>query len=220
VNERSRSRRLVVVGVARDGIKMAIAGRERANLYRPLNTAIDSDVMLLVRSPRAKAIARDVSAAIRTREEAPARVRFLGDSVRVPAEGIGIVRLFGAFALIALLLAASGIFAVVSQAVTQRTAEFGVRLALGATPHRVLGTVLARELKLLVAALATGTLGTIAMTRSSGFDDAAFIVAVNTSRPEWGVALIGLCGVVAGLACLFATYRVVKLNPSEVLRRL
>ncbi len=220
VNERGRSRRLVVVGVARDGIKMAIAGRERANLYRPLNTAIDSGVMLLVRSPRAKVIARDVSAAIRTREEVPTRVRLLGDSVRVPAGGIAIVRLFGAFALIALLLAASGIFAVVSQSVTQRTAEFGVRLALGATPHRVLGTVLARESKLLVAALATGTLGTIAMTRSSGFDDAAFIVAVNTSRPEWGVALIGLCGAVAGLACLFATYRVVKLNPSVVLRRL
>jgi len=220
VNERGRSRRLVVVGVARDGIRMAIAGQERANLYRPLDAPIDSDVMLVVRSPRAKAIASDVSSAIRTREELPTEVRFLGDSARVPAEGIGIVRLFGAFALIALLLAASGIFAVVSQSVTQRTAEFGVRLALGATGWRVLATVLTRELKLLVAALATGTLGTFAMARSSGFDDASFIVAVNTSRPEWGVALIGLCGAVAGFACVLATYRIVKLDPSVVLRRL
>jgi len=219
VDERGGSRRLVVVGVARDGIKMAMAGRERANLYRPLSAPIDSDVTLFVRSPRAKAIARDVSAAIKSGEEGSTQVRYLGDSARVPAEGIGIVRLFAGFALIALLLAASGIFAIVSQSVAQRTAEFGVRLALGATPWRVLGTVLARESKLLVAALGTGTLGTVAMTRSSGFDDAAFIVAVSTSRPEWGVALIGLCGVVAGFACLLATYRIVKLDPSVVLRR-
>jgi len=220
VNERGGSRRLVVVGVARDGITMAIKGRERASLYRPLNAPVDSDVMLFVRSPRAKAIARDVSAAIGTREELSSQIRFLGDSAHVPAEGIGIVRLFGGFALIALLLAGSGIFAIVSQSVAQRTAEFGVRLALGATPWRVLGAVLARESKLLVAALATGALGTVAMTRSSGFDDAAFIVAVTRSRPEWAVALIGLCGAVAGFACLLATYRIVKLDPSVVLRRL
>lgn len=218
LNERGRLRRLVVVGVARDGIKMAIAGRERVNLYRPLDV-VDSDLFLLVRSPRAKAIAGDVSAAIGAGEEGEAQVRFLGDSARVPAEGIGLVRLFGVFALIALLLAGSGIFAIVSQSVAQRTAEFGVRLALGAAPRRVLGTVLARESKLLVAALATGVVGTVAMTRSSGFDDAAFIVAVSTSRPGWGVALIGVCGAVAGLACLLATYRIVRLDPSVVLRR-
>jgi hypothetical protein len=80
--------------------------------------------------------------------------------------------------------------------------------------------VLARELKLIGVALATGTVGTIAMTRSSGFDDAATIVAVNMNRPEWGLALIGLCGAVAFTACLLATYRIVRLDPSVVLRRL
>ena len=74
------------------------------------------------------------------------------------------VVLFGVFAFIALMLAGSGIFAVVSQSVTERTSEFGVRLAVGATPWRVLRTVLARELKLIGVALATGTVGTIAMT--------------------------------------------------------
>ncbi len=219
LNERGRSRRLVVVGVARDGVTMAIAGRERANLYRPLDAAFDSTVILFVRSPRARAIARDVSAAVGPRDEGTPQIRFLGDGVHVPAEGIGLVRLFGAFALVALLLAGSGIFAIVSQSVAQRTTEFGVRLALGATPWRVLRTVLAREAKLLVAALATGVAGTVAMTRSSGFDDAAFVVAVSTSRPGWGVALVGVCGAVAGLACLLATYRIVKLDPSVVLRR-
>jgi predicted permease len=222
VNVRGRSTRLVVIGVARDAIRTAVRLPQRAAVYRPLDIDAESHVMLLARSTRAKEIARHVADAVRPRDAVtPVDVRFLGDMANfVPAEGMTLLHLFGAFALIALLLAGSGIFAVVSQSVTQRTAELGVRLALGATPWRVLRTVLTRELKLIVTALATGTLGTIAMIRSSGFDDAAFIVAVNMSRPEWGLALIGLCGVVAGLACVLATYRVVKLDPSIVLRRL
>lgn len=137
-----------------------------------------------------------------------------------PAEGITVTRLFGGFALLALLLAASGIFAVVSQSVAQRTSEFGVRLALGATPRRVLWTVLGRELKLIAAALATGTVVTMTLIRSSGFDDAAFILAVTTSRPQWTVTLVGLCGAVAAIACGLATFRIVKLDPSVVLRRM
>jgi ABC-type antimicrobial peptide transport system permease subunit len=157
---------------------------------------------------------------VRTRDEAAAvHVRVLGDAGRELAGSGKILRLFGALAFIALLLAASGIFAVVSQSVSQRTPEFGVRLALGATPLRLLRTVLTRELKLIAAALATGTLGTVAMTRSSGFDDAAFIVAVSAQRPGSLMALIALCGVVAAGACGLATYRIVKLDPSVVLRK-
>jgi hypothetical protein len=222
VTVRGRSTRVVAIGVARDAIRMAVRLPQPAGVYRPLDLAAESRVVLLARSARAKEIARHVADAVRPRDAvAPVDVRFIGEMAHlVPAEGITMVRLFGVFALIALLLAGSGIFAVVSQSVTQRTAEFGVRLALGATPWRVLRTVLARELKLIAAALATGALGTVAMTRSSGFDDAAFIVAVNVSRPEWGLALIGLCGAVAGFACMLATYRIVKLDPSVVLRRM
>jgi ABC-type antimicrobial peptide transport system permease subunit len=218
---RARATRLVVIGIARDGIRMAIPATAGRRLS-PLDITVESQVMLLARSRRPKEIARHVADAVRPRDAvAPVHVRALGDMAqRIPAEGITMMRLFGAFALIALLLAGSGIFAVVSQSVTQRTPEFGVRLALGATPWKVLRTVLNRELKLIAAALATGTIGTIAMVGSSGFDDAAFIVAVNMSRPEWGLALIGLCGAVAAIACGLATYRIVKLDPSVVLRRL
>jgi ABC-type antimicrobial peptide transport system permease subunit len=127
---------------------------------------------------------------------------------------------FAAFSVVALLLAGSGIYAVVSQSVTERTSEFGVRLALGATRGRVLRMVLAREFRLIAAALAAGSIGTVALISSSGFDDAAFIVAVSASRPEWALMLIGLCGAVAVAACGIATYRIVKLDPWAVLRKL
>lgn len=221
VRVRGRSTRLVVVGVARDAIRMALPRAQPGAVYRPLDLAAHSHVSLLARSPRPTAIARHVAAAARPRGGVePARVRVLAETAPELAGGLTVLRLFGAFALIALVLAGSGIFAVVSQSVTQRTPEFGVRLALGATPWRVLRTVLSRELKLIAAALAAGTIGTVAMTRSSGFDDAAMIVAVNTSRPEWGLALIALCGAVAVGACLLATWRIVTLDPSVVLRRL
>lgn len=222
VTVRGRQTRVEVIGVTRDAVRMAVPGPQPGAVYRPLDLTAESQVALLARSARPKGIAPHVADAVRPRAGvAPVNVRVPADRARiVPDEAVTMLRLFGAFALIALLLAGSGIFAVVSQSVTQRTAEFGVRLALGATPWRVLRTVLVRELKLIVVALATGTIGTIAMTRSSGFDDAAFIVAVNMNRPEWGLALIGLCGAVAAAACLLATYRIVKLDPSVVLRRL
>jgi predicted permease len=218
---RGRPARAVVVGVTRDAIRMALPRALPGQVYLPLDLEAHTQVTLLARSPRTTEVARRISEVVRPRDVTlPVRVRLLADATRHVADGAVVLRLFGGFALIALLLAGSGIFAVVSQSVTQRTPEFGVRLALGATPWRVLRTVLGRELKLIVAALATGTIGTIAMTRSSGFDDAAMIVAVNMSRPEWGLGLIGLCGVVAAGACLLATYRIVKLDPSAVLRRL
>jgi ABC-type antimicrobial peptide transport system permease subunit len=218
---RGHPARAVVVGVTRDDIRMALPRALPGQVYRPLDLEAHTQVTVLARSPRPTEVARRISEAVRPRDVTmPVRVRLLADATRDVAQGAVVLRLFGAFALIALLLAGSGIFAVVSQSVTQRTPEFGVRLALGATPWRVLRTVLGRELKLIAAALATGTIGTVAMTRSSGFDDAAMIVAVNMSRPEWGIGLIALCGAVAVGACLLATYRIVKLDPSAVLRRL
>jgi hypothetical protein len=220
VTLRGRATRVLVVGIARDAVRVALPRPEPGTVYRPLDPGVHTHLALLVRSPQAARIARQVAGAVRPRDEtAPVHVSVYADRAREMAGALPVLRLFGAFALIALLLAGSGIFAVVSQSVAQRTPEFGVRLALGATPWRVLRTVLSREMKLIAAALATGTIGTVAMTRSSGFDDAAMIVAVNMSRPEWGLGLIGLCGAVAAAACLLATWRIVTLDPSAVLRR-
>ena len=52
-----------------------------------------------------------------------------------------------------------------------------------------------------------------------GFDDAVMILAVNASRPAWGLVRVALCGEVAVGACLLATWQIVTLDPSVVLRR-
>ncbi|MBL0160224.1 MAG: ABC transporter permease [Bryobacterales bacterium] len=95
--------------------------------------------------------------------------------------------LIGAFALIAALLTAIGLYGVLSQAVTQQRREIGIRLALGAQPRDVVSQVLRNALTLVLAGLALGTLGAIALTRVmksllfevSPLDPVAFTVALG-----------------------------------------
>ena len=131
------------------------------------------------------------------------------------ARGTLEARILGGFALIALLLAATGVFGVVSQSVAQRTREFGIRLAIGATPRGVLGLVLAREMKLIAAAL-------VERRRLHALPDAhvfSELAALSAAAPSVWIALLGLCGGTATIAVALAAYRIVRLEPSVVLRR-
>jgi ABC-type antimicrobial peptide transport system permease subunit len=73
--------------------------------------------------------------------------------------------ILGAFAMVALALAVVGIYGVVSHAVTQRTREIGIRIAIGASPSRVLAAVLQQSLTLTGIGAAIGLLGAAAVTR-------------------------------------------------------
>jgi hypothetical protein len=88
-------------------------------------------------------------------------------------------------------------------------------MALGATRGGVLRVVLVREGKLIAAALFAGSIGTILVIKTL-ISELAWISALN---PAWPASLIALCGVIAALSCALATYRIVALEPSAVLRR-
>ena len=121
----------------------------------------------------------------------------------------------GGFALLSLLLAGSGIFAVISQSVAQRTREFGIRIAIGATPRGVLALVLGREARLIAAAVGCGVVFTIGLTRM-------FFVQLTTLAARMPALLTGallFSGLVAATAVAFATWRIVRLEPAAVLRR-
>ena len=116
----------------------------------------------------------------------------------------------------ALLLAATGVFGVVSQSVAQRTNEFGLRMALGATPTQVVGMVLAREARLIVAATVTGAGATLIVTTVAFAD----LVTISGTDPWLWTVIVGLCGGVAATAVTLATYRILRLDPWVVLRRM
>jgi ABC-type antimicrobial peptide transport system permease subunit len=135
---------------------------------------------------------------------------------RTDAGGAMIVmRMLASFAMLTLLLAASGVFAVISQSVAQRTREFGIRMAIGATPRRVLAMVLARETKLIGVAIATGVVFTMWLTHALF----AELVRLSAVLPSMWIGALALSGGVAAIACALATWRIVRLEPAVVLRR-
>jgi ABC-type antimicrobial peptide transport system permease subunit len=111
-------------------------------------------------------------------------------------------------------MATVGLYGVVSQSVTLRRHEFGVRLAVGAEPVQIVRLVLSRGLRLILTGLGFGLLGAIALTRSL----AALLHDVRPTEP-WTFAVVSLLlAVVALTACWLPARRAAKLDPMEALR--
>jgi putative ABC transport system permease protein len=122
--------------------------------------------------------------------------------------------LMGVFALLGLLLASLGLYGVLSWAVTQRTNEIGVRMALGATSNAVLLSFGGRGLKLTLVGLAIGLSLDVIVAR---FMTALFYGFRPQLIPTLAVASLVLFAV-AALACFIPARRAARVNPIEALR--
>ncbi len=118
------------------------------------------------------------------------------------------------FALIALLLAAAGIFGVMTYSVAQRTQEIGIRLALGAQRGDVLRLVVRQGMQLVAMGVGLGFVGVFAFTRL--LQSLLFGIGATDVPTMLGVAL--LLGVIAFLACLLPARRAARVDPISALR--
>lgn len=122
--------------------------------------------------------------------------------------------LLTAFSVMALVLAAVGTYGVMSVYVNSRASEFAIRLALGAQPRYLLGTVLKRGLVLAVAGIVIGLLGSWAVTRAISSQ----LFEVSTTDPlTFTLTPLVLLGV-AILACYVPAQKAARTNPAGVLR--
>jgi ABC-type antimicrobial peptide transport system permease subunit len=129
-----------------------------------------------------------------------------------PARAAAIV--LGVFGFLAMVLAATGLFALMAYAVARRTREIGIRMALGARPGRVLSSVLKRTLVLCAVGVSLGALVTLAAGRLL----AGVLYGVSPRDPVTYATAILLMSLVALLACWSPAARAIRIDPARTLR--
>jgi putative ABC transport system permease protein len=118
------------------------------------------------------------------------------------------------FAILALILAATGIYGVLSSLVSQRTQEIGIRMALGAQMRDVLGLILAEGFRLVALGLIIGIATGMALSRWLS----SLFFAVNPTSPMAYAVVAFIMIVIAILACYLPAARAARVNPMTALR--
>lgn len=207
-----------VIGIAGDVHVFGLTDRFTNSVYVPLSQATSRSMVLLVRTSRdsglsAARIAEAVHsvdgklplADVRTLEQIAER-----DLAR-PRFSMLLLAVFGACAS---LLAAIGIYGVVSYSVAQRTRELGIRLALGAARTRVVASVVWQAARLSATGLCAGLAAAVLVTRLIE----SLLFEVSPTDPwTFGAATVGLLGV-ALVAALIPARRVLRVDPAITLR--
>jgi len=113
------------------------------------------------------------------------------------------------FAVVALLMAAVGLYGVVAHSVTRRTQEVGIRIAMGATPASVVTLLVSQGMKPALAGVALGAAGALAATRGL----AGFLFDVKPNDPATFAAICLLFAAVALMACWLPARRATRISP-------
>jgi len=118
------------------------------------------------------------------------------------------------FGVLALVLAAVGLYGIMSYAVARRTSEFGIRMALGATRGAVLGVVLRDSLRIFIAGATIGVAAALGMTRFV----ASLLFGVSTRDPLAVAISIFVLAAIAFVAAFLPAYKAARTDPTTALR--
>ncbi|HEY2804952.1 MAG TPA: ABC transporter permease [Gemmatimonadales bacterium] len=213
---------LTVVGVVNDIIQEDLTGQHDPALYRPYAQVPEPEFLghmtFEVRTaadPRLVAGAmRDVVRRVDPDQPVENLSTMTGLVDRTTAEPLFQARLLTAFSLLALALAAIGIYGVLAYSVAERTHEIGIRMALGAGTRDIGRMVVRRALGLSIPGLALGVLGALALTRVLS----GLLFSVKPGDPATLAVVTLLLGGVALLAAWIPARRASRVDPQVALR--
>jgi putative ABC transport system permease protein len=207
-----------VVGVVGDVKPEGLEGEDWPTVYNPYAQAQASTMAVVVRTAQApRALAGAVEREVHSLDAAQqvADVRTMEDVLAgVVAEPRFNAAVLGIFAQIAFVLAAVGIYGVISYDVSQRTHEIGIRAALGAQPAAVLKLILGQGARLAGCGIAIGVAAAFALTRLM----ANLLYGVKATDAWTFAAVPLLLGAVALLASYLPSRRAMALDPMAALR--
>jgi putative ABC transport system permease protein len=160
---------VTIVGVVRDIKLTSLDAPVQPTIYVPTSQLPARTISFVMRSQQdPMSLAASVTKVVQSVEsEAPVEVRTLDEIVSSTiARPRAVSMLVGVFALMALTLAAVGVYGVMAYSVRERTQEIGVRMTLGATARSVFGLVLAQALHLVFIGIAVGLVAAALVTRT------------------------------------------------------
>ena len=210
---------LPIVGVVADYREFGPELPAPPQVFLPYTLEVWPWMTFLVRSPRAVAIQRSIDDAVRGLEPS---IEFMG---RSSVAKTGLISSFGdprvflttllsGFAATAMLLAAIGLYGIVAYGVTQRTREFGVRIAIGATPRAIVRLILSQAARLVVVG---AVIGLVAAAMTTKLLHSMLYETSNTDALTFVVVPLALA-VVATIACLVPAIRATRTDPLIVIR--
>jgi ABC-type antimicrobial peptide transport system permease subunit len=148
-------------------------------------------------------------------EQSIVRIALMDDLLAASAaERRFVLLLFEAFGLVALTLAATGLYGVLSGSVTERTREIGVRSALGATRQSIVALILRQGMTLTGLGLVLGLVGAVAASQAI----ASMLFGVSRLDPFTYVGVMLLLAIVSAIACAMPAWRAARIDPSIALR--
>jgi predicted permease len=214
-----------IVGIARDVREQGLVGPLPSVMYVPVSQATFAGIaashtyfpMNWVIRGNTSDVIRDIREAVRSIDPTlPFSTFRTMDEVKAAhtSDQQFHMTLLVGFAAIGLLLAAAGIYGLIAYSVTQRTREFGIRLALGATRERILVSVLRQGAIMSTAGVVIGTIAAVAFNRTLQ----NFVYGVSTLDLTTFIAVGALLIAVAVVASLVPALRAVRLNPVAALR--
>jgi putative ABC transport system permease protein len=210
-----------VVGVATDALTSGPLSAivQMAPAYQSVaqSTGVAATSLVVRTDGDRAAVARGVQRVVR--ESRAARgvpdISLLDDALAKPfVEGWLMIGLMDAFAALALVLAAIGVFGVTAYSVAERTREFGIRMALGARPSDVLRSVIGRALAVVALATVAAVGVVFAVTRVMW----AELITLGAHSPLGFVAIAALLGTVSIVACVWPARRATRVDPVTALR--